>query len=227
MQGCKRAIMDCRIRETVPLWSGDNPFILVWITRTSYRAREKATCIRAPSSKPAMARPGSTKSMAQQLKRLLQQTARIFPNVPYNPPGTTKVFNHFPRGQSTDVPETPRKPDIKQEATKEAGTRMQQPGHRKQQNSTRKTGYESRTTNPQDGLGKSRHGARKVISREIQCQLLTSMEPPGTPRGATGGGVTVSMIPSWDLRNSPRGYQWKENKRARTSVIKKNIWSKS
>ena len=131
MRGCKRAIKNCRIRETVPLWSGENPFIQVLTTRTSYLAREEAPRIRAPSSKPAMARPGSTKSMAEQSERLLQQTARIFPNVPYTPPGITKVFNNFPGGQSTDVPETPRKPDIKQEATKKAGTRMQQPGRRK------------------------------------------------------------------------------------------------
>ena len=81
-------------------------------------------------------------------ERLLQQTARIFPSVPYNPPWTTKVFNHFPGGQSTDVPETPRKPDIKQEATKEAGTRMQQPGRRRQKNPRRTGGYQSRTTSP-------------------------------------------------------------------------------
>ena len=139
MQGCKRAIKDFRVRETVPSWSGDNPFIPVWTTRTSYRSREKAPRIQTPGSKPAMARPGSTKSMAEQSERLLQQTARIFPNVPYTPPGITKVFNHFPGGQSTDVQETPRKPDIKQEATKEGGTRVQQPGCRKQKN-PRRTG---------------------------------------------------------------------------------------
>ena len=181
--------------------------------------------IQIASSKPPMAGSSSTRSLAEQSERLLQQTSRIFPNVPYTPPGTTKVLHHFSRGQSTDMPKTPRKPDIKQETNKESDTRMQQPGRCKQKHPKRTTGYESRSTNTRDGLGESRLGARKVISRGIQCQLLTSMEPPGMSRG-TGGGVTVSMIPPGDPRNSPRGYQWKEIKRAKTSVIRKNIWAK-
>ena len=52
------------------------------------------------------------------------------------------------------------------------------------------------------------------------------MKPPGASRGAARGGVTVRMIPPWDPRNSPREFLQKENKRARTSVIKKNILSK-
>ena len=226
MRGCKRAISNCQFRETIPLWSGDNPFVPVWTTRISYHTREEATCIQITCSKPPMAGSSHTQSLAEQSERLLQQTSRIFPDVPYFTSGPTPVFNHFPRGQSTDMPKTPRKLDIKQEADKEPGTRSQQPGRRKQTNPKRTTGYESRSTSPQDGLGESRLRVRKVVSRGIQCMLLTSMEPPGASRGAVRGGVTVRMIPSWDPRNSPREFLQKKNKRARTSVIKKNIWSK-
>ena len=184
-------------------------------------------CIQATSNKQPMAGPSHTQSLEEQSEKLLKQNSRIFPDVSYATSGPSPVFNHLPRGQSTDRPETPRKLDIKQETNKESGTRSQQPGRRKQTNPKRTSRYESRSTSPQDGLGESRLRARKVVSQGIQCMLLTSMEPPGASRGAARGGVTVRMIPSWEPRNSPRYFQWIETKRARTSAIKKNIWSKS
>merc|ERR1711954_201712 len=162
---------------------GDNPFLPVLITGTTYRVRKTTPSIQAPSSQPEMAQPSSSKSLAEQSERLLQQTARIFPNKPYTP-GITKVFDNIPGGKGADVPEKPRKPDIKHEATKEGGTRAQQPGCQKQKNPRRAGGFEiasTRFTSPRDDLGESRLGARKVLHRGIQCQLLSSMEPPRTP----------------------------------------------
>ena len=173
-----------------------------------------------------MARTGSSRSLAEQSERLLKQTARIFPNKPYTP-GITKVLETVPRGKGTDVPEEPREQNIKLETTKEGGTRAEQPGRRKQKNPRKSGGFETtstRCTSPRDGLGESRLGARQVVHRGVQCELLSSMGPPRTPTGA--GGVTLSMIPPGDPRNTPRGCQWKESKRARMSVIRKNIWAK-
>ena len=148
MGGCKRAISNCQFRETIPLWSGDNPFIPVWTTRISYRTQVEATCIQITRSKPPMAGSSHTQSLAEQSERLLQQTSRIFPDVPHSTSGPTPVFNHFPRGESTNMPKTPRKLDIKQKTNKESGTRSQQPGRRKQTNPKQATGYKSRRTNP-------------------------------------------------------------------------------
>ena len=143
MQNCKRAIRNGRVRETIPTWTGENPFFPVWVTRTTYRVRKTNPSIRAPSCKPTMAQPSSSKSLAErslrllqqtarsgslaeQSAKLLQQTARIFPNKPYTP-GITKVLKTVPAGKGIDVSEEPREPGIKLETTKEGGTRAEQP----------------------------------------------------------------------------------------------------
>ena len=84
----------------------------------------------------------------------------------HNDTGITKILSNLPRGQSTDVPEKPRKPDIKQEAIKESGTIMQQPGHKKQQNHKRTIGYKSRSTNPRSYLGGFNASCSRPWSRQ-------------------------------------------------------------